>query len=122
MYSNYLLINKNFQSSVNLELDLGKETKINEYIPTTDICDVLKKYVSAVLGSSKAKATTLIGPYGKGKSFLLLILSYIFSKNKNSKCWVNLTNKIKDIDENLYEMLIKVKQKKHHFASSDNKF
>lgn len=111
MYSNYLLINKNFQSSVNLELDLGKETKINEYIPTTDICDVLKKYVSAVLGSSKAKATTLIGPYGKGKSFLLLILSYIFSKNKNSKCWVNLTNKIKDIDENLYEMLIKVKQK-----------
>ena len=62
MYSNYLSINKNFQSSVNLELDLGKESKINEYIPTTDICDVLKRYIKVALGNSKDKATTLIGP------------------------------------------------------------
>ena len=49
MYSDYLSINKNFQSSVNLELDLGKENKIEEYIPTTDICDVLKKYIKTTL-------------------------------------------------------------------------
>ena len=48
MYSDYLSINKNFQSSVNLELDLGKESKIEEYIPTTDICDVLKKYIKVL--------------------------------------------------------------------------
>ena len=76
MYSKYFEINKNFQSSVNLELDLENEQKIYEYVPTNDICDVLKRYIKAALGKSKDRATTLVGPYGKGKSFLLLILSY----------------------------------------------
>ena len=111
MYSNYLSINKNFQSSVNLELDLGKESKIKEYIPTTDICDVLKRYINVALGNSKDKATTLIGPYGKGKSFLLLVLSYIFGKDKNSQSWVDLSRKIKEVDVDLFNMLIKVKEK-----------
>lgn len=111
MYSDYLSINKNFQSSVNLELDLGKELKISEYIPTTDICDVLKKYVKVTLGQSKDKATTLIGPYGKGKSFLLLVLSYIYGKNKDGKEWNLLLNKIKPVDSELYNLLIEIKEK-----------
>ena len=32
MYKDYIFINKNFQSSVNLELDLNSEKKIEEYI------------------------------------------------------------------------------------------
>lgn len=111
MYSDYLSINKNFQSSVNLELDLGKETKISEYIPTTDICDVLKKYIRVALGLSKDNATTLIGPYGKGKSFLLMVLSFVYSKHKNSKEWDELLSKIKPIDEELFNLLGQVKQK-----------
>ena len=86
MYSKLFEINKNFQSSVNLDLDLDNESKIYEYVPTNDICDVLKKYVKCALGKTNNKATTLVGPYGKGKSFLLLVLSYIFSKNKNNTC------------------------------------
>ena len=86
MYSNYYEINKNFQSSINLELDLENEQKIYEYVPTNDICDVLKRYLKSVLGRAKDRATTLVGPYGKGKSFLLLILSYILSNNKETKC------------------------------------
>ena len=82
MYSKLYEINKNFQSSVNLELDLDNESKIYEYVPTNDICDVLKKYIKSALGKPKDRATTLVGPYGKGKSFLLLVLSYIFSKKK----------------------------------------
>ena len=66
MYDKYYEINKNFQSSVNLELDLDNESKIYEYVPTSDICDVLKKYIKAVLGKTKDRATTLVGPYGKG--------------------------------------------------------
>lgn len=95
MYSDWITINKNFQSSINLELDLTNEKKIEEYIPTTDICDVIKKYVKSVLGISKDKATTIIGPYGKGKSFVLLVLTYIFGRRKESKTWINLSNKIK---------------------------
>lgn len=111
MYSDYLSINKNFQSSVNLELDLGKETKISEYIPTTDICDVLKKYVKVTLGLSKDKATTLVGPYGKGKSFLLLVLSFIYGKNKNIKEWDLLLERIKGVDSELYDLLCQIKEK-----------
>lgn len=111
MYKEYFEINKNFQSSVNLELDFGNEEKIAEYIPTNDICDVLKRYIKAVLGISKEKATTLVGPYGKGKSFLLLVLSFLFSKNKESKYWINLVNKFKNIDTELFELLINLKEK-----------
>ena len=111
MYSKLYEINKNFQSSVNLELDLDNEKKIYEYVPTKDICDVLKKYIKSVLGKSKDRATTLVGPYGKGKSFLLLVLSYIFSKNKETSCWNDLANKIRKIDKELYELMMELKAK-----------
>ncbi len=111
MYSKFYEINKNFQSSVNLELDLDNESKIYEYVPTNDICDVLKKYIKSVLGKTKERATTLVGPYGKGKSFLLLILSYILSKNKETKCWNDLAKKINKIDEELYNLMIELKKK-----------
>ena len=87
MYSDLIAVNKNFQSSINLELDLGKESKVEEYIPTTDICDVIKKYIKTFLGYTNDNATALIGPYGKGKSFLLLVLSYLVGKNKNTDSW-----------------------------------
>ena len=111
MYSEYLYINKNFQSSVNLELDLGNDEKIEEYIPTTDICDVMKKYTKSVLGFSKERATTLIGPYGKGKSFLLLVLTFLFGNKKDSSTWTNLVKKISEIDSELGELLLEVKKR-----------
>lgn len=85
MYSKYIAINKNFQSSINLELDLNNEAKLEEYIPTADICDVIKKYIKSFLGVENNRATTLIGPYGKGKSFLLLVLTYLCGNNKDTK-------------------------------------
>ena len=70
MYSQIFKINKNFQTSINLELDFNNEEKIEEYIPTPDICDVLKRYLTNFLGKTNNYSTTLVGPYGKGKSFL----------------------------------------------------
>lgn len=111
MYSSYYYINKNFQSSINLELDLYDEDKINEYIPTSDICDVLKIYIKSILGINNEKSTTLVGPYGKGKSFLLLVLSYLVSKNKSSSCWENLVEKIKIVDQELFNLLKEVEKR-----------
>ena len=111
MYSNYFSINKNFQSSVNLELDLNNSEKIKEYIPTSDICDVLKRYVKTVLGTSKDYATTLVGPYGKGKSFLLLILIFLLGPNKDTVEWNELVEKIGKIDSDLKNDLLKIKEK-----------
>ena len=104
-YSDFISINKNFQASINLELDLGNEKKIEEYIPTTDICDVIKKYIKTALGESKDYSTTLVGPYGKGKSFLLLVLTFLLGKNKDTKTWGRLVNKIKKVDSELFGML-----------------
>lgn len=115
MYSDYIIVNRNFQSSVNLELDLGKASKIEDYIPTSDICDVIKRYIKAFLGISKDHATTLIGPYGKGKSFLLLVLSYLVGKDKDSDTWIRLVERIGNIDHELYDLLIQMREKNISF-------
>ena len=111
MYNKYFEINKNYQSSVNLELDIDNKNKISEYVPTSDICDVIKRYIKAILGKTKERATTLVGPYGKGKSFLLLVLSFIFSNNYNTKEWKELCSKIKKIDLELYDLVNELKEK-----------
>lgn len=104
-YSQHFGINKNFQSSINLGLDLNDPAKIIEYIPTTDICDVLKKYLKTFNGLSKDYATTLIGPYGKGKSFLLLVLAYVTGQKKKDDVYKELLVKIKGVDKELYDLI-----------------
>ena len=42
---------------------------------------------------------------------MLLVLSYIFGKDKDSECWNNLALKIKNIDKDLYKMLMQIKEK-----------
>ena len=46
--------------------------KIAEYIPTEDICEVLRYYFNSIKDSKYNRATILEGPYGKGKSYLVL--------------------------------------------------
>ena len=77
-YNKILSINESFQYSINLQFDINNIEKVREYIPTKDSCKVLENYVDSLLGNF-SKATTLIGPYGKGKSHLLLILLTIFN-------------------------------------------
>ena len=107
LYRDIVSINKNFQASINLEFDLNNEKKIEEYIPTSDICDVLKRYFRCFLGMTTEKATTLVGPYGKGKSFLLLVLSYLIGKDKKTIVYKNLLKRIKAIDKELYDLIMK---------------
>ena len=113
MYKDIVSINKNFQASINLEFDLNNERKIDEYIPTSDICDVLKRYFRSFLGFTNEKATTLVGPYGKGKSFLLLVLSYLISKDKKkTPSYKSLMTRIKAIDKELYELISEFDKRK----------
>lgn len=105
MFENYITINKKFKSSVNLSFDLNNEEKIEQYIPTTDLCDVIKKYIKTVLKDSNFRSTTLSGPYGKGKSYLLLMILYLLSKRENRKLFDSVCTKIRLIDEELYELL-----------------
>lgn len=66
-------IDRRFQNSVNLSIDLDNEKKIKSYIPTRSSGAILEQYLDNVK-QGVDKATILIGPYGKGKSHLLLVL------------------------------------------------
>lgn len=105
-YSKFIGANNNFQTSVNLQYDLNNEDKIKRYIPTTQSLAILKRYLSAVCNdNNEDNATVLIGPYGRGKSQLLLTLSAILSKDANSPLIAGLTDKISAASSSVGELL-----------------
>ena len=75
-------INHSFQKSVNLQLDLDNYERIGSYIPTRSSIAVMNRYWDVVTGRSKENASILIGPYGKGKSHLLLVLLSLLHGNE----------------------------------------
>lgn len=80
-YSKLIEVNEGFQTSVNLEYDLNKISKIRSYIPTEQSVKVLGSFLRSYYYNSEpqGRATVLIGPYGRGKSHLLLVLSALTS-------------------------------------------
>ncbi|MDE7308446.1 MAG: hypothetical protein K2N61_07255 [Lachnospiraceae bacterium] len=80
----YISFNSDFRDSVNLYLDLNKIEKIKSYIPTKSSIDIMRQYLNAVL-DNKNHSTLLIGPYGKGKSHLLLLILAILSMERNDE-------------------------------------
>ncbi len=93
--------NAGFKTSVNLYLSLNKQEKVLSYIPTRSSSEFLRDYLRAVK-ENKEQATLLIGPYGKGKSHLLLVLLAILSMDRNpvnSKVVRTVASKFGKIDE-----------------------
>ena len=111
-YKECININKDFKSSINLLYDLNNYDKIKNFIPTRDLCDVVKNYISCVLGKCEFRSTVLEGPYGKGKSYLMLIICYLLSQRKNKTVLEVLLKKIKAIDVELFNMIIEMEEKK----------
>jgi len=105
----YVKFNSDFRDSVNLYLDLNKEDKIKSYIPTKSSVDILEQYLDAVL-DNKQHSTLLIGPYGKGKSHLLLMLLATLTLENNAKndsLMLELENKIKKVDVGVQKKVAK---------------
>lgn len=94
-------LNKDFKSAINLYLNLNKKEKILSYIPTSSSLRFLCEYIENVI-TSKEQATLLVGPYGKGKSHLLLVLLAVLSmeRNETNKVIIDqLVEKISEDDE-----------------------
>lgn len=115
-YSNYIKINDAFQYSINLQFDINNINKIKEYIPTTDSCEVMEYYFDSILGNFN-KATTLIGPYGKGKSHLLLVTLTLLNDYNEEDIEVleELIEKIKVINSDLYKKIVKIRKNKNRY-------
>lgn len=69
-----ITIDKRFEKSINLFFDLGNREKIDSYIKTSSSDKIINEYLSGISNGSKDRVSVLIGPYGKGKSHLLLVL------------------------------------------------
>ena len=103
-------IDERFQTSVNIRFDIDKTNKIDEFIPAKSTLDVLETYLENIFEKGNNKATLLVGPYGKGKSHLLLVLLALL-RNRDDKKWhksiVNFYNKIKNKNKKLEEEIEK---------------
>lgn len=113
-YSDIVKTNENYQYSVNLQFDLYNINKIKNYVLTNDACEILKFYANSIINDKKNRATTLIGPYGKGKSHLLLVLLTLVSDYSKSDNIVisEFINKIETKDTELYNMFLKIRNEK----------
>lgn len=105
-YTDFLGIKQGFQASINLEYDLNNIEKLKSYIPTEQSVQVLGDFLRSYYYNNDAnsRATVLVGPYGRGKSHLLLILSALTSLDLSSDepdsllVLEELCNKISDVN------------------------
>ena len=94
-------LDESFKSSINLYLNLNNRDKVLRYIPTKSSVSFLNEYLKAVR-NNKEQASLIIGPYGKGKSHLLLVLLAIVSMERNAsntKVVNELLAKIEKVDD-----------------------
>lgn len=88
--SEYISFNMNFKTSINLYLNLNKPEKIKSYIPTKSSLVIMRDYLKSVLNNSE-QASLLIGPYGKGKSHLFLVVLAVLSMSRNEENYKIIT-------------------------------
>lgn len=84
-YRDFIKMDRQFESAVNLGLDLNKHKKLEEYIPTDSSVNLLKEYLINIQDDSSEKASVLIGPYGKGKTHLVLVLCALVGMSSESE-------------------------------------
>ncbi len=112
IYKEFIKANEGFQYSINLQYDLNNYSKVTGYIPTNASVEILKSYLSSIYYDSKDRASILVGPYGKGKSHLLLILLAIVSmknETEEQKAIELLCSRIENIDTDMKQMISEIR-------------
>ena len=119
-YSDFIEVNEGFQTSINLEYDLNKIEKVRSYIPTEQSVKILGTFLRSFYfnNESQNRATVLIGPYGRGKSHLLLVLtaltsmdafgSYDYTIKQAKETQLELCEKIARIDQEVGALALSV--------------
>lgn len=71
--------------SVNLKLDYENLQVVESYLPTHKSLGVLESIFASFQEGSRQRASTLIAPYGSGKSSLLLFLCVLLEGREQSR-------------------------------------
>lgn len=103
-----------FRKSVNLHLDLKDYDRIAGYIPTRSSVSLLKQYLKNTAQNTTEKATVLIGPYGKGKTHLMLALLTILQKADSGQARL-LKRKIAEADREAGDYIDKIDRERKPF-------
>ncbi len=109
--------NNSFKTAVNLYLSLNKIDKVLNYIPTKSSIILLDDYMNSVI-NNKEQSTLLIGPYGKGKSHLLLVFLAILSlerNDENTKVVEKIINDFSKVDDDTIAEKIRLLWNKKRF-------
>lgn len=101
---NMITASKNFQSSVNIAFDFDNAEKIAGFIPTSEAIKFIDDAISSTRStnvsekiSSESRAGILIGPYGKGKSYIVLeTLSLLYNNPDLKDSFESLAQKISE--------------------------
>jgi len=99
---------------VNLQLDVANPQKVENYIPTRSSLQILKQYLRDTVEGEHGNATVLIGPYGKGKSHLILVWLALHA-GETSKEIKNLIKRIEVVDKDAASMAKKAVDEKKKY-------
>lgn len=96
--------NNDIQYSINLEMDYKDNQKLKEYIHTYKSVEIIDEIICSLDENNlKNKSKIMIGPYGKGKSYLALYIMNLLNDNdKSEEKYSDLLDKAKDLDINIY--------------------
>ena len=100
----FIKIDPGFQKSVNLAYDLSDDSKVSDFIPSKAAVDVIEKLVLSTHPNSTHRAHILIGPYGKGKSHVVLVLLSLLREKEQSQ-FIKLLAFIKKYNPELYNYI-----------------
>lgn len=122
-FEELIKVNNRFQKSIHLRLDRTDKEKVSAYIPTRASVQVLKEYLGQFVAEDKTKASMLIGPYGKGKSHLLLVLLALLSKDNQESVYhreqgslIGATiKKIGQVDEEAGRLAEEITRKRQYY-------
>jgi ABC-type molybdenum transport system ATPase subunit/photorepair protein PhrA len=81
--SRIISVESRFGRSVNLERDFYDHISLAGYVLTTTARSALSRLTQALTDNTAARAWTLTGPYGSGKSTFALFAAKLFSYKKN---------------------------------------
>lgn len=82
LLSEQVSISKEYQRSIRIDTDLGREDAINSYVYNETAQNALENMANQLI-KSQQRAFTWTGPYGSGKSSLALALASFLSPNEN---------------------------------------
>jgi len=84
-------INTRYTRSINLERDADSAELSSGYVLTSRALHTIERYIQSLGTGQAPRAWSLVGPYGSGKSSLLLFLSQLLS-NENTSCLSKLAS------------------------------